>query len=105
MLVTFLKKPTHLSEPRIYIPLFSFLKDPEFKSCFYKKEKKKNINNILSQKKLPLLNLLFKILRPWILQWRGRKKKKERGKRRGREGKRKRIREEKSERKRVREKE
>src|ERR1044071_5565767 len=92
-LVTFSKKPTHLSEPRIYIPLFPFPKDPESKSHSYKKEKKKNINNILFQKKLPPPNLPFKILRPWILQRRGRKKRKERGRRQGREGKVERVRE------------
>src|ERR1043165_6280036 len=61
-LVMFLKKPIHLPEYRIYIPLFLFSRDPESKSHSYKKKKKKNINNILFQKKLPSSNLPFKIL-------------------------------------------
>src|ERR1044071_7868112 len=97
-LVTFSKKPTYPPELRIYIPLFPFPRDPEAKSRFYKKKKRKNINNILFQKKLPSPNLLSKILRSWILQRRGRKKRKERGRRRGREGKGERVREGKSER-------
>ena len=101
MFVTFLKKPTHPPEPRIYIPLFLFLSSI---SCSYKKEKKKNINNILFFKKNAYLeNLLFQILQSQREKKRKRKGKKgkEKEKKRKKKRKRKRVREEKSESKRV----